>query len=67
MILMKTIVRDKAHVGHAFFFFVQEIYMVQSDALQKESLMENPNVFSSINRFSFFSLFAENRQKKKSM
>lgn len=53
MILMKTVARDKAHVGHAC--FIQEMYTVQSDPLQEESLMENQNRFHALTAsvFSF--------------
>lgn len=45
-------------------FFIQEIYTVQSDALQKESLTEHPNVFHPLT-VSLFSPFLLTTDKKK--
>ncbi len=42
-------------------FFIQEMYTVQSDPLQEDSLMENRNRYHALTA-SVFSLFADSRQ-----
>lgn len=54
MILMKTVVRDKAHVGHAF--YTGNLHGAVR-CLTKRIPYRESKRFSCINRFSFFFLF----------